>query len=171
MPRSPCASGHWHSHRRPRFIQVIPRRRRRPILDILLLDILLLDILLLDILLLGILLLGIPLLGIPLLDILIRRPQPRRRAMPAMVILEPTPIIHTPTGVGLVGAIRGVGAGVGPGSQLAGVGAAGGVAADAGTADSAADSTAGLPLRASMAKALAVASMAEAEPDTVSPRG
>jgi len=136
--RLPCASGRLRSQPRHRFIPATPiprlQPRHRPILDILLL--------------------GIPLLDILLLDMLIRRPQPRRRAIPAMVILEPTPatvipeptpIIHTPTGVGLVGGGRagdGVGVGVAgggrSGSTSAGVGVAGGVVADVGIAGSAA---------------------------------
>src|SRR6516162_3322500 len=151
-PRWPCASGRLRSQPRHRFIPATPiprlQPRHRPILDILLL--------------------GIPLLDILLLDMLIRRPRPRRRAMPAMIILEPTPamvipeptpamvipeptpamvipeptpIIHTPTGVGLDGAgPAGAGVGVGPsGSRLVGVGEAGGAVADVGTAVSTAD--------------------------------
>ena len=164
-PRLPCASGRLRSQPRHRFIPATPiprlQPRHRPILDILLL--------------------GIPLLDILLLDMLIRRPQPRRRAMPAMIILEPTPamvipeptpIIHTLTGVGPVGVGRagdGVGAGVGPGSRLAGAGAAGGAAEDVGTAGSAAASEEDLLMLVSMAEALAVAFMAAA--GTVSSRG
>jgi|SRR6516164_9079691 len=133
-PRWPCASGRLRSQPRHRFIPATPiprlQPRHRPILDILLL--------------------GIPLLDILLLDMLIRRPRPRRRAMPAMIIPEPTPamlipeptpIIHTPTGVGLDGAgPAGAGVGVGPsGSRLVGVGEAGGAVADVGTAASTAD--------------------------------
>jgi len=133
-PRWPCASGRLRSQPRHRFIPATPiprlQPRHRPILDILLL--------------------GIPLLDILLLDMLIRRPRPRRRAMPAMIIPEPTPamlipeptpIIHTPTGVGLDGAgPAGAGVGVGPsGSRLVGVGEAGGAVADVGTAVSTAD--------------------------------
>jgi len=133
-PRLPCASGRLRSQPRHRFIPATPiprlQPRHRPILDILLL--------------------GIPLLDILLLDMLIRRPRPRRRAMPAMIIPEPTPamlipeptpIIHTPTGVGLDGAgPAGAGVGVGPsGSRLVGVGEAGGAVADVGTAVSTAD--------------------------------
>jgi len=123
-PRLPCASGRLRSQPRHRFIPATPiprlQPRHRPILDIL------------------------------LLDMLIRRPRPRRRAMPAMIIPEPTPamlipeptpIIHTPTGVGLDGAgPAGAGVGVGlSGSRLVGVGEAGGAVADVGTAVSTAD--------------------------------
>src|SRR5271166_6526411 len=162
--RSPFASGRWRSRpRRRAIIPAIPRRRRRPTLDILL-----------------------------------RRPEPRRRLIPAMVIpeptpamvipeptpamvipeptpamvilepipamviREPTPIIHTPIRVGLVGVICGVGAGVGPGSRSAGAGAAGGVVAGVGTAGSAAASAAGLLMPVSMAEGSAVASTAVA---------
>ena len=133
-PRWPCASERLRSQPRHRFIPATPiprlQPRHRPILDILLL--------------------GIPLLDILLLDMLIRRPRPRRRAMPAMIIPEPTPamlipeptpIIHTPTGVGLDGAgPAGAGVGVGlSGSRLVGVGEAGGAVADVGTAASTAD--------------------------------
>src|SRR6516162_7220913 len=124
-PRWPCASGRLRSQPRHRFIPATPiprlQPRHRPILDILLL--------------------GIPLLDILLLDMLIRRPRPRRRAMPAMIIPEPTPVIHTPTGVGLDGAgPAGAGVGVGlSGSRLVGVGEAGGAVADVGTAVSTAD--------------------------------
>ena len=162
LPRSPCASGHWHSHPRHKpIIPAIPRRRRRPILDILL-------------------------LGIPLPDIRISRPQPRRRAMPAMVLLElipamvlleptpamvipePTPIIHTPIGVGLDGAGP-AGVGAGPGFLSVGAGEAGGVVADVGIAGSAAASVAGLLMPVFMAEGLAVASTAVV--GTVSSRG
>ena len=59
----------------------------------------------------------------------------------ATVIPEPTPIIHTPTGVGLVGVIRGAGdgVGVGLGSRLAGAGVVGGAVVGVGTAGFAAD--------------------------------
>ena len=79
-----------------------------------------------------------------------------------MVIPKPTPIIHTPTGVGLAGAIRGVGAGVGPGSRLAVAGAAGGAAEDVGTAGSAAASEEDSLMPVSMAEGPAVGSTAVA---------
>jgi hypothetical protein len=155
LPRLPCASERLRSQLWHRFIPATPRRRRRAILDILLLD-------------------------TRLLDILLRRRQARRKAIPAMVILaatpatvipaltpatvipEPTPIIHTPTGVGLVGVIRGAGAGVGPGSRSAGAGAAGGAAEDVGTAGSAVASEADLLMPVSMAEGSGVASTAVA---------
>ena len=157
LPRSRFASARSHSRLRRRpIIPATPRRRRRSILDIL------------------------------LPDILIRRRQAQRRAMLAMVILvptptmgilaptpvmvipAPTPIIHTLTGVGPVGVGR-AGAGVGPGSRLAGAGAAGGAAEDVGTAGSAAASEEDLLMLVSMAEALAVAFMAAA--GTISSRG